>query len=256
MLNGREHDAMKTLNKATKIFHRHVTFKTRLKDALAEFKNGVWLEEEEFRYSLAAHLDFVIVRDLCHVDFEVEYDGPWHMSDQKTIERDHLKNSICDKLGLPLFRVYSNVDTGHDADVLTELVEMYYSKVLSCNARVSVKKMLSKDQLVSDLINKTTGYEISHNDKRELRMETNIDKHGYTQSDLLLTAGDIRIKLGYGRCRVPQGSHVCGKRLSDMLAYRNALRVLAPYKSNNSNLLSHCRKILHTSENNELRASS
>lgn len=247
MLNGRECDAFKALFEASQKFNFHVNIKTPLLKTCTFYREGVWLDERSFNYSRNAELDFVIMKPFGKVDFAIEYDGPFHLSDQSTIERDLLKNAICEKFGLPLFRIYTgNIDSGLDGLIFKELVEMYYANVHSCSAGMSVRRMLSKDDFVAELVFALTGFTISQNDRRELKMETQVDAYGYTQSELKLTAGAITVPLAFGRCRVPQESLVCGKRLADMLAYRHAIRVLAPYSQSNSGLLSNCRKIIHT----------
>lgn len=72
------------------------------------------LSDEEYSYSLRAHFDFVIADQRSLPLFAVEFDGPRHENDPKTIYRDELKRSLCDKLGLPLLRV--------DADYLRRRV--------------------------------------------------------------------------------------------------------------------------------------
>jgi hypothetical protein len=54
---------------------------------------------------LKAHFDFVVSRDGEPVAFAVEFDGPGHHPDPDVIARDAMKNSICDKLGMPLLRI-------------------------------------------------------------------------------------------------------------------------------------------------------
>lgn len=66
------------------------------------------LSKEEFSYALKSHFDFVVADEVSSVGcFAVEYDGPGHASDRKTIRRDQLKDSICNKLGFPVLRVES-----------------------------------------------------------------------------------------------------------------------------------------------------
>ncbi len=79
--------------------------KLRVADALDIQNSG--LNDEEYRYALAAHFDFVIADANKKAQFAVEFDGPRHISDTKTIRRDKLKDAICVKLGMPLLRVSS-----------------------------------------------------------------------------------------------------------------------------------------------------
>lgn len=86
--------------------------KVRVADALDVHSSG--LTDHEFRYALQAHFDFVISGQDSRVLFAVEFDGPYHETDPKTIARDDLKRAVCDKLGLPLLRI--------DADYLRRRV--------------------------------------------------------------------------------------------------------------------------------------
>lgn len=58
----------------------------------------------EYSYALQASFDFVVARQDGRILFAVEADGPSHL-DEEARKRDHLKNFICAKLGMPLIRV-------------------------------------------------------------------------------------------------------------------------------------------------------
>jgi hypothetical protein len=66
---------------------------------------GIGLSDAELRYLRLAHFDFVIwdaeERAVC----ACEFDGAHHVTDPEQQRRDRLKDSICHKAGLPLFRV-------------------------------------------------------------------------------------------------------------------------------------------------------
>jgi Protein of unknown function (DUF2726) len=80
--------------------------KVRLADAL-DIKNSD-LTKEEIDYALRAHFDFIVSQQFdTKVLFAVEFDGPLHQSDFKTKRRDAIKESICEKLGMPLLRIDS-----------------------------------------------------------------------------------------------------------------------------------------------------
>lgn len=84
-------------------FGARVCPKVRVADALEIRGSG--LSDEEFSYSLKAHLDFLIVdRDLLP-SLAVEFDGGAHDHDPEVKRRDRLKDTICERLGLPLLRV-------------------------------------------------------------------------------------------------------------------------------------------------------
>ena len=78
--------------------------KVRVADVLDINRSG--LSNQEYGYALKAHFDFVVARRRdTQALFAVEYDGPLHRSEEEVQDRDRLKDGICDKLGLPLFRV-------------------------------------------------------------------------------------------------------------------------------------------------------
>jgi hypothetical protein len=77
--------------------------KVRVADVLDVESSG--LTRDEYSYALKAHFDFVVERKGEPVAFAVEFDGPSHERDARTIARDALKNAICDKLGMPLLRI-------------------------------------------------------------------------------------------------------------------------------------------------------
>jgi hypothetical protein len=52
-----------------------------------------------------AHFDFVVANVEDMPLFAVEFDGPRHRHDSDAIRRDHLKNELCERLGLALARV-------------------------------------------------------------------------------------------------------------------------------------------------------
>ena len=99
--------------------------KVRVADVLRIDKSG--LTDPEFRYALMAHFDFTITDENKDPLFAVEYDGASH-KDPKQIERDKLKDSICEKLGFSLLRINSNFINRkfRDYDLLTYLVEIWF----------------------------------------------------------------------------------------------------------------------------------
>jgi Protein of unknown function (DUF2726) len=77
--------------------------KVRIADALDIESSG--LDRDEYSYALKAHFDFVVDPGDGPVAFAVEFDGSKHDRDAVTIARDGLKNSICERLGMPLLRI-------------------------------------------------------------------------------------------------------------------------------------------------------
>lgn len=100
--------------------------KVRIADALDIERSG--LTDEEYSYALKAHFDFVVTASDMQSLFAVEFDGIQHSYDVNTLHRDKLKNTICDKLGIPLLRIdhayLKRVE--QFACVLDWLVEMWF----------------------------------------------------------------------------------------------------------------------------------
>jgi hypothetical protein len=66
---------------------------------------GMGLSDAELRYLRLAHFDFVIWDAKERAVAAWEYDGVHHATVPEQQRRDGLKNSICHKAGLPLYRV-------------------------------------------------------------------------------------------------------------------------------------------------------
>ena len=93
----------KALREAASRCGVQVHIKVRIADSLDIASSG--LTKEEFSYALKAHFDFVVAREDSTAAFAVEFDGPQHDTDPDVVRRDALKNSICDKLAMPLLRI-------------------------------------------------------------------------------------------------------------------------------------------------------
>lgn len=66
---------------------------------------GMGLSDAELRYLRLAHFDFVIWDAKERAVAAWEYDGAHHVIDSEQQRRDRLKDSICRKAGLPLYRI-------------------------------------------------------------------------------------------------------------------------------------------------------
>lgn len=85
-----------------------VTLKSRLADVI-DVDGMIGLSRRVKTYALAAHLDFVMVdKETSRGRFAVELDGRQHFSDSATLERDALKDELCERAGLPLLRITSD----------------------------------------------------------------------------------------------------------------------------------------------------
>lgn len=106
ILNSAERETAEELESVADEHDCLVYKKVRVADVLDIQQSG--LSNQEYGYALKAHFDFVIAdRQDTRALFAVEYDGPLHGSEPEVQCRDRLKDSICDKLGMPLLRVDS-----------------------------------------------------------------------------------------------------------------------------------------------------
>jgi hypothetical protein len=124
--NRYEETTEKALQRSIAKQNARVLTKVRIADSLNIEKSG--LTNEEYSYALKAHFDFVVTDSDTKSLFAVEFDGNQHQYDPDTRQRDKLKNSICDKLGMPLLRIdkeyLSRVE--RFASVLDWLTEMWF----------------------------------------------------------------------------------------------------------------------------------
>lgn len=77
--------------------------KVRVADVLP-ISDGL-LNRAEESYGLKAHFDFVVADVQNNAELVVEFDGPSHWSDPKTIVRDEMKDAICRRHALPILRI-------------------------------------------------------------------------------------------------------------------------------------------------------
>jgi hypothetical protein len=129
LVNLHEAAAKRVLQRTADRNGAEVYTKVRIADVLEIDHSG--LDNTLYGYALKAHFDFVVVNEDNEPLFAVEYDGPGHGDDADTQERDHRKNVICKRLGLPLARVTAEHLTGRagpDLDVLTWLIECWFGK--------------------------------------------------------------------------------------------------------------------------------
>ena len=104
-----------------------VVMKPRMADVLNIDRSG--LSNDEYRYALQAHLDFVVCSDdtEARAHFAVEFDGPYHASDEAAKRRDAMKDAICERLGLPLLRIDADfLRTVKGFRIVAWLIELWY----------------------------------------------------------------------------------------------------------------------------------
>jgi hypothetical protein len=76
--------------------------KVRVADVLEIENSGI--DNDQYRYALQAHFDFVIADADDRPLFVVEFDGRSH-SEPEAKKRDGLKNALCDRFDVPLLRI-------------------------------------------------------------------------------------------------------------------------------------------------------
>lgn len=81
-----------------------INLKMRLRDAIEV--EDLPLSAKERNFAFTSHLDFVAVDTNTHLPvIAIEYDGPQHLTDYKQIERDRIKDGLCEAAELPLLRI-------------------------------------------------------------------------------------------------------------------------------------------------------
>jgi len=126
LLNKYEEVTYEKLKRACEPNGAHVFPKVRVADTIS--LNGLDLSAHEFTYGLKCHFDFVVTdRDYFPL-FSVEYDGRQHKVDGKQVQRDLVKNGICEKSNYPLLRINSRyLDREfRGLDLLTYFVDVWF----------------------------------------------------------------------------------------------------------------------------------
>lgn len=81
-----------------------ISLKMRLRDVIDI--DDLPLGAKERNFAFTSHLDFVAFDAESHLPvLAVEYDGPQHLTDQRQIERDRIKDKLCEAAELPLLRI-------------------------------------------------------------------------------------------------------------------------------------------------------
>lgn len=101
--------------------------KVRLADV---FKiEGSGISNELYSYALKAHFDTIVYDSDLLPLFAVEFDGSTHIFDQKQIDNDLKKNTLCEELGLPLLRISSDhLNKEHrGTNLLSWFIEVWFA---------------------------------------------------------------------------------------------------------------------------------
>jgi hypothetical protein len=126
IVNKYEKKTIELLDAVVKKYDACLFSKTRVADALEITNSG--LSNNEFKYALQAHFDFVVCKKDSTSEFAVEFDEPSHKFKKDAIRRDKLKNDICCKLEFPLLRITSEYleKIGNFPTILSWITELYF----------------------------------------------------------------------------------------------------------------------------------
>jgi hypothetical protein len=113
------------LRKVCEEYGASVFPKVRLADILPIENSGI--PQDEYRFALQAHFDFIISDNKLMPLFAVEFDGNSHKSHTQQ-RRDAIKNKLCARFQLPLLRINSRhlVQKYRNMDILSWLVAVWF----------------------------------------------------------------------------------------------------------------------------------
>jgi hypothetical protein len=81
-----------------------ISLKMRLRDVIDI--DDLPLDAKERNFAFTSHLDFVAFDVETRLPvLAVEYDGPQHLTDRKQVDRDRIKDKLCEAAELPLLRI-------------------------------------------------------------------------------------------------------------------------------------------------------
>jgi hypothetical protein len=104
VLNFQESAVDRMLADYAKEHGYRINLKMRLRDVIDVDDLPLSAKERDFAFT--SHLDFVAVDTRAHLPvIAIEYDGPQHLTDHKQIERDRIKDKLCEAAELPLLRI-------------------------------------------------------------------------------------------------------------------------------------------------------
>jgi hypothetical protein len=125
LVNDEEKRAFQVLEEVLRHRSARLHAKVRIADAL-DIKNS-GLTNEEYSYALKGHFDFLVEPEGEPVAFAIEFDEPYHDNNPTAQHNDKLKNSICERLELPLLRIqFEHLQQVGKYTILGWLVELWF----------------------------------------------------------------------------------------------------------------------------------
>ena len=104
VLNLRESAVDRMLAESAADNGYRVSLKMRLRDVIDV--DDMPLDARERNFAFTSHLDFVAFDAETHLPvLAVEYDGPQHLTDHRQMERDRIKDRLCEAAELPMVRI-------------------------------------------------------------------------------------------------------------------------------------------------------
>lgn len=125
ILNSFEEATHRSLKEVCEKYGAFVFPKLRVADVFAIEGSG--LSNEEYRFALQSHFDFVVTDNKHSPLFSVEFDGPTHDKPEQR-KRDQLKNRLCERFSFPLLRVNALFlpKKYRDMDLLGWFIEVWF----------------------------------------------------------------------------------------------------------------------------------
>jgi len=102
ILNLHEEATNLRLKEVCDTYGAHAYPKIRVADVLPIQGSGI--SNEDFRFALQAHFDFIVCDNEQIPQFAVEFDGPSH-KDAAQRRRDAKKDALCDRFAFPILRI-------------------------------------------------------------------------------------------------------------------------------------------------------
>lgn len=119
---------------------------------------GSGINDEEFRFALAAHFDFTITDEDLMPLFAVEFDGPTHLTGEQA-RRDPTKDRLCETFEFPILRINGRYleRKYRGLDLLTWIIETWFMERVIAKAQEE-GSLPQDDVFLPSLVISMTGY--------------------------------------------------------------------------------------------------